>query len=486
MRSITGGTMFFNPSKSLAREGATAIASSNSAVADNILNYDKDSGWISSGSAQGLEETITITLPTKTAFNRLFLLNHNFANYSVQYVGEDEGNLLEFTEDFGNAYWTKVNMTIQNNVAMSPLGTLTADRLNPSTGNNQKSFRRDNATLFEAGKIYTLSIFAKADGYNQIRLNFNSVAFGTGSTITFDTSTGTITQQSGTFLSTGMEPIGGGWFRVHCTRQATATTTDLVRFFMIDNSGNATFIGDGVSGVLVWGAKLEEGFLTPYYINDFTNVYSPIIRGYGNYVDEDNSLYVDETGASYNDGNSNGLFASYSIAEANYNHNASYYEFDEVSTDTIIIRCDRTQASSITEKFLASLILTTPIGNFSRDGVGFPNPSIDGNNRVARNINNKAIVQRGLESFSCGINAEYLFTQQDIDLFTELFDRNEDFLVWLCGGRTGKPFFRFETKPFRLVDLYRVRNIADLQNSYYKNLYNTGVSATLNLIEVEG
>lgn len=278
--AVTGGIKFFEPSLCLFKDGATATANSNSDNASLILNYDKTTTWVSSGSSEGVSATITVTLPAAVAITRMILINHNFENLSITY--------------------------------------------------------------------------------------------GAGST----------------------------------------------------------------------------SFSNVVKINNETDT---------------------------------------SIFESALDQNTSYFEFDEVTTDQINIQCLNVQNPSTTvEKFLGSLILTNEVGTYSRDGMVDVTSSINANNRVITNINNKAVVQRGIDSFNAGFRAQYLYTQADIDLSAELFDRNEDVLVWLCGGRVGTDYFRFSTKPYRLEDLFRCRSTGAFNHEYYRGLYRTGVKASLSLVEVEG
>jgi hypothetical protein len=277
---ITGGIKFFEPSKCLFKEGAIATANSNPLNASLILNYDKDTAWVSSGSTEGVAATITITLPSSKTFNRLFLLNHNLKTYTVTY--------------------------------------------------------------------------------------------------------------------------GAG-------------ATNFANVITVNNASMAN------------------------------------------------------------------------ITETTYGYDSSYYEFDAVTTDQINISCTNVQNIAVTvEKFLSSLILTTEIGTFSIDGLAKTNPKINPNNRIAQNFNNKSIVQRGADSFSVNLSSDYVYEQADLDLYASLYERNTDFLVWLCGGRVGSTYFRISTKPFRLLDVYRVQNIDTFDNSYYKGLYSAAPSSSLSLVEVEG
>lgn len=93
--AITGGMKFFEESKSLFKDGASAIASTGSSSAVLALDKNRFTFWRSSGSSDVSTETVTITLPTTSTIDRLFIVNHNFKGFRVRY--ENGGGLTDFT-----------------------------------------------------------------------------------------------------------------------------------------------------------------------------------------------------------------------------------------------------------------------------------------------------------------------------------------------------------------------------------------------------
>lgn len=84
--TISGGIKFFDKIKNLATNGATATASpSGNASAPFILDRRRVTLWRSSGSNDATTETITVTLPSSTTFNRLFIVGHNWKDFVIQY-----------------------------------------------------------------------------------------------------------------------------------------------------------------------------------------------------------------------------------------------------------------------------------------------------------------------------------------------------------------------------------------------------------------
>ena len=163
-------------------------------------------------------------------------------------------NLLSRSEEFNNASWFRQNIaSITANAALSPINTLTADKIIPDTTSNQH--RIFQQFLFTGPGV--LSVYAKADGYNFLSL---AVRGGVdGGTIIFDLSNGTISGTAGGFVPS-IENVGNGWYRCSIFRSDLGAGIN-VSYWIIVRNNNTTnnYVGDGTSGILVWGAQLVTG-----------------------------------------------------------------------------------------------------------------------------------------------------------------------------------------------------------------------------------
>ena len=152
------------------------------------------------------------------------------------------------------------------NAGTAPDGTNTATSLVPNTETVNRTFACYNiATTFQG--TLTVSIFAKANGYNRFVLGIDGSSAGGsfGGGATFDLSTGTVTQGSSGVGA--ITELPNGWYR------CSVTHTNTAQAFLIypviagqDNSGNTFWAGDGTSGYLFWGAQLEESSYPTSYI----------------------------------------------------------------------------------------------------------------------------------------------------------------------------------------------------------------------------
>jgi hypothetical protein len=87
---ITGGIKFFETSKCLFADGATAEStpSSGSVTAQYCLDRNPYTYWYTSGSNDYTTEILTITLPASSTISRLLLLDHNFKQFNIKYLND--------------------------------------------------------------------------------------------------------------------------------------------------------------------------------------------------------------------------------------------------------------------------------------------------------------------------------------------------------------------------------------------------------------
>jgi hypothetical protein len=182
-------------------------------------------------------------------------------------------NLLDYSEQFDNAAWTKSNSTITANSIASPDGLTTADTLVENTAS--ASHNINEAFSWVAGTTYTLSIYVKEQSARNIRIGFPLAQFGAVAPFAvFDTTSGSVLSISGAVV-TKSESVGNGWFRFSISKDASVSGTGNLAFILTDGT-NTTYLGDGVSGAYIWGAQLEVG--------SAPTTYQPIFAGYGPFV----------------------------------------------------------------------------------------------------------------------------------------------------------------------------------------------------------
>ena len=184
-------------------------------------------------------------------------------------VEEQRTNLLLRSEEFDNASWGKSNATVTANAATSPDGTVDADKLVENTASAQH-FTFQSATKAASAITYTATVYLKASERSRVRIFLHDGA-GNGPDADANLSLGTIgsavNRGTGwTGVSSAISDAGSGWYR--CTVVGTSNTATSVelRLTLLDGSGNASYTGDGTSGIFIWGAQLEAGAFATSYI----------------------------------------------------------------------------------------------------------------------------------------------------------------------------------------------------------------------------
>lgn len=183
-------------------------------------------------------------------------------------IEEQRTNLLIQSNQFDDPAWFKSGATITPNAALAPDGTMSMNRVVEATGSSTKTAGQQTIPAV-AGSVYTFGVTAEEDPTSAKRyLVLLCVgAFGSNTRATFDLATGTfVAANSPTAVRMTRDP-GKGW---RCSITVTATTTASaifsVRVSNVPSDNLAAFVGDGTSGLFVWGGQTEVGVSPTSYI----------------------------------------------------------------------------------------------------------------------------------------------------------------------------------------------------------------------------
>jgi hypothetical protein len=266
-------------------------------------------------------------------------------------------NLLTFTQEFDNAAWQKSAATATANATVAPDGTSTADKLiATATTTFHGTFQAPTGTVAS----YTYSVYAKAAEYSKLQL-----ANGTAGTwsATFDLATGATIATGGTaVLSSSIQSVGNGWYRcaVTFTGAAAPAAHNVVGYpntgATLNNFG-ASYTGDGVSGVFLWGAQLELGSTATTYTRNNGGRF-PARFDYDPVTLRPKGLLIEEQ-------RSNLLLQSQTLnASPWFTNNAGVYTFDpatatagtELSSTTVPFTVFRDAVTNTTSPTLATVV----------------------------------------------------------------------------------------------------------------------------------
>jgi hypothetical protein len=215
-------------------------------------------------SGEAISVTTSSTFGIVKAANNEPRFDHDPVTLACRGLLIEEGrtNLLQRSDDFGNAYWVKLRSTITSDDTTSPSGATDADKLVEDTSSNTHIVYR----LVNVGVTtpVSFSVFAKASERSWIQLECGD-NFTAGSTAYFNLSNGTI-GTVGANATASIQSMGNGWYR--CVVVATPTAIANSGFYVNIATANGTrsYAGDGTSGVFLWGAQVEAGSFPTSYI----------------------------------------------------------------------------------------------------------------------------------------------------------------------------------------------------------------------------
>jgi hypothetical protein len=217
--------------------------------------------------------TVTRALNTATAVNSsgyVASVNANLPRFDYDpvtlackglLIEETRVNLLTYTEAFNGASWAPTNATVTADAVASPANTTTADKLIATAVSGIHRVFNTDAGNAVNGTTYTLSVYAKAGEYAFLRLV--ATLYMTNGPV-FDLSNGTIASTGG-FTAT-ITPAANGFYRCTATFTASGTNLLVAQILAFPTSSTADYVGNGTSGLNLWGAQLEAGAFATSYI----------------------------------------------------------------------------------------------------------------------------------------------------------------------------------------------------------------------------
>jgi len=212
----------------------------------------------------GLDQSeIDIGFNTKGQLDQVAL--QNFVGYQ---------NFLNYSEDItSSGGWSFTNLTTISSSssasnAIAPDGTNTAERVNLSVGNNNKSITKNTNII--SGSTYTDSYYVKANnGYSFVQIAPDT-GFSTTAFQNYNLSNGTLGSSSG--ISAGqanIQSISNGWYRISLTATANSTISGRMVLSIVNSASSSRLesvnIGTATDSIFVWGAMRHLGStLKPY------------------------------------------------------------------------------------------------------------------------------------------------------------------------------------------------------------------------------
>jgi hypothetical protein len=164
-------------------------------------------------------------------------------------------NVVRYSQEFDNAIWQKFATSVTANAGLAPDGTLTADRITPTSASAIHRVMNLSATL-SAGTAYSVLVYLKADGIRFVYVNTDAAL---GARIAVDLVTGGFVTGGATPSDALVSVLANGWREVRLRGVATGSSTNLwLQANSSLSSSDQTWSPDGSAGFLAWGAMVSS------------------------------------------------------------------------------------------------------------------------------------------------------------------------------------------------------------------------------------
>ena len=212
----------------------------------------------------------------QSAANDVPRFDYNPATLAAQglLIEESRTNLLTYSEAFDTTPdWGFTGSSITPDAVVAPSGATTGDKLVEDSATSLHY--TDQTATTSTSSVFTFSVFAKKGERDIFELRIADIGFSSGSRAyaTFDL-TNVVTLSSGitaSDISSAIADIGNGWYRCSLTATLSVSGTTTVAYISLRTStsllsGGQSYLGDGTSGLFLWGAQLEAGAFPTSYI----------------------------------------------------------------------------------------------------------------------------------------------------------------------------------------------------------------------------
>ena len=238
----------------------------NGAAVDFEIDVDRSTGGREDTSsilvwgAQLEEGTTASSFVANTTGSPKFITGATFGPRVPMILVEPSAtNLVDYSEDIANNLWGKTGVSVTENAATAPDGTVIASKIQVDSSN---SFHFVGKSIPLGAAYYSFSAYLKADTATTASF-FLSQSGNNGAV--FDLQAGSLISVSGTGNTASIEDVGNGWFRCVVTNNGSSDVADQVRIG-VANGAISSFQGNETDSLYIWGAQLEAGSLATSYI----------------------------------------------------------------------------------------------------------------------------------------------------------------------------------------------------------------------------
>jgi len=177
-------------------------------------------------------------------------------------IEESRSNLLTYSQDFTQSSAWSYNASILGPSIIAPDGTNSAGKIVGTATTAFHYFGRVS-NISASAVNNTFSFYAKKGEYTGVTVRMEN-ASGTQNNSGFDLTNGNIVVNLHNCTSTS---IGNGWYRFTLTTTGFSGSYSIYIYANpVATSSQVATLGDGYSGIYIWGAQLEAGAFATSYI----------------------------------------------------------------------------------------------------------------------------------------------------------------------------------------------------------------------------
>ena len=172
-------------------------------------------------------------------------------------------NLLPYSEDFSQSAWSKFRLSVSTDSIISPDGNSNTYEITEDSTNNSHVLRQYFGSL---NTDYSFSFFVKSkSGDRYIELDLGN----TTKKSIFDIENGIII--SDTTNNAKITSLYNDWYKISISDTVLLNENSYDIRLVDKSSGSDTYLGNGTSGVYIYGAQLEQGSYPTSYIPTTTS-----------------------------------------------------------------------------------------------------------------------------------------------------------------------------------------------------------------------
>lgn len=179
-------------------------------------------------------------------------------------LADNGPNLLQRSNEIDNAYWTKLNCTVDTNNAVAPDNTTTADLLRETAVNAGHQVSSTAVTVSSSAADYAFTVCVAPSSRTWCFIEMDESSGGTSAVAYFNLSTGAVgssgVNAGWANIRTFSKSLGNGWYALSIVARKTSAATSVTGVVGIATGNSApSYLGTaGLAAIAISDATLAQ------------------------------------------------------------------------------------------------------------------------------------------------------------------------------------------------------------------------------------